>query len=89
MRRDRGYASLRRRHRRSSTISDRKEKSTMSELYTIKDERTVYCRVAMKANGGETKVDPRRSTSPGSRRGTTIVAVGAPPRSIQNARQRA
>jgi len=25
----------------------------MSELYTIKDERTVYCRVAMKANGGE------------------------------------
>lgn len=24
----------------------------MSELYTIKDERTVYCRAAMKANGG-------------------------------------
>jgi hypothetical protein len=25
----------------------------MAELYTIKDERTIYCRVAMKANGGE------------------------------------
>jgi hypothetical protein len=25
----------------------------MSQLYTIKDERTVYCRAAMKANGGE------------------------------------
>jgi len=25
----------------------------MSELYTIKDERTVYCRSAMKTNGGE------------------------------------
>jgi hypothetical protein len=25
----------------------------MSQLYTVKDERTVYCRVAMKANGGE------------------------------------
>ena len=25
----------------------------MSHLYTIKDERTVYCRAAMKANGGE------------------------------------
>lgn len=25
----------------------------MSELHTIKDERTVYCRAAMKANGGE------------------------------------
>lgn len=24
----------------------------MSQLYSIKDERTVYCRVAMKANGG-------------------------------------
>ena len=24
----------------------------MSELYTINDERTVYCRAAMKANGG-------------------------------------
>lgn len=24
----------------------------MSDLYTIKDERTVYCRAAMKANGG-------------------------------------
>jgi hypothetical protein len=24
----------------------------MSELYTIKDERTLYCRAAMKANGG-------------------------------------
>ncbi|MBV9719240.1 MAG: hypothetical protein JOZ77_07965 [Candidatus Eremiobacteraeota bacterium] len=24
----------------------------MSNLYTIKDERTVYCRAAMKANGG-------------------------------------
>jgi len=25
----------------------------MPEIYTIKDERTVYCRAAMKANGGE------------------------------------
>ena len=25
----------------------------MSQLYTIKDERTVYCRAAMKTNGGE------------------------------------
>jgi len=25
----------------------------MPEIYTIKDERTVYCRKAMKANGGE------------------------------------
>jgi hypothetical protein len=25
----------------------------MSQLYTIKDERTVYCRAAMKGNGGE------------------------------------
>jgi hypothetical protein len=25
----------------------------MSHLYTIKDERTVYCRAAMKSNGGE------------------------------------
>src|SRR5579872_534446 len=25
----------------------------MSQLYSIKDERTVYCRAAMKANGGE------------------------------------
>ncbi|HEY1611708.1 MAG TPA: hypothetical protein VGG24_20775 [Paraburkholderia sp.] len=25
----------------------------MSQLFTIKDERTVYCRGAMKANGGE------------------------------------
>ena len=25
----------------------------MSNLYSIKDERTVYCRAAMKANGGE------------------------------------
>jgi hypothetical protein len=25
----------------------------MSNLYTIKDERTVYCRAAMKGNGGE------------------------------------
>jgi hypothetical protein len=25
----------------------------MSQLHTIKDERTIYCRVAMKANGGE------------------------------------
>ena len=25
----------------------------MAELYSIKDERTIYCRVAMKANGGE------------------------------------
>jgi len=25
----------------------------MAQLFTIKDERTVYCRAAMKANGGE------------------------------------
>jgi hypothetical protein len=25
----------------------------MAELHTIKDERTIYCRIAMKANGGE------------------------------------
>ena len=25
----------------------------MAELYSIKDERTIYCRIAMKANGGE------------------------------------
>ncbi len=25
----------------------------MSQLYTIKDDRTIYCRAAMKANGGE------------------------------------
>lgn len=25
----------------------------MSQLYSIKDERTVYCRAAMKSNGGE------------------------------------
>ena len=25
----------------------------MGELHTIKDDRTIYCRIAMKANGGE------------------------------------
>jgi hypothetical protein len=37
----------------TASASGAKGESAVSQLYTIKDERTVYCRAAMKTMGGE------------------------------------